>query len=182
MSPEQKASLTTAFEALGPERVTRGLRATGHSSNDCFLALAIYGERGALARQLDRRWRRDHFVSTLFGVRVQVVSEVVEAWDHDAGTFRALAAEWLELNRAAYRPGRWSARDQRRTGQSWARAGAPGAADAGRWAALAADVSAANCLKSLKSANGSGRAKTAVPIAGFCLSAVLVNCDGRLDT
>jgi len=32
---------------------------------------------------------------------VQVVNEVVRAWDYDAGAFRALAAAWLELNRAA---------------------------------------------------------------------------------
>ena len=31
MNPIQKTLLTTAFEALGPERVTRGLKATGHS-------------------------------------------------------------------------------------------------------------------------------------------------------
>jgi hypothetical protein len=101
MSPKQKTLLTTALEALGPERVTRGLEATGHSWNDCFLALAIWGEPGALARQLDRRWRREHFVSTLLGVPVQVVNEVVRAWDRDERTFRALAAEWLELNRTA---------------------------------------------------------------------------------
>ena len=38
---------------------------------------------------------------TLLGVRVQVVREVVRTWDHDEGAFRALAAEWLELNRTA---------------------------------------------------------------------------------
>ncbi len=50
MNPEEKVLLTTAFEALGPERVTRGLKATGHSWSDCFLALAISGEPYALAR------------------------------------------------------------------------------------------------------------------------------------
>ncbi|MGH2659767.1 MAG: hypothetical protein ACRDHS_08915 [Actinomycetota bacterium] len=101
MSAEQKTLLTTALEALGPERVMRGLEATGHTWNDCFLAIAIYGEPAALARQLEKRWRREYFVGTLLGVRVQVVNEVVRAWDHEEGTFRALAAEWLELNRAA---------------------------------------------------------------------------------
>ena len=101
MRPEQKTLLTTAFEALGPERVTRGLEATGHSWNDCFLALAISGEPEALGRELVKRWRREQFVGTVLGVRVQVVSEVVKTWDHDEGAFRALAAEWLELNRAA---------------------------------------------------------------------------------
>ena len=101
MHPVQKALLTAAFEALGPERVTRGLQASGHTWNDCFLALATYGEPGALTRELQRRWRKDHFVGTLLGVRVQVVNEVVGAWDHDEGGFRVLAAEWLELNRPA---------------------------------------------------------------------------------
>ena len=54
-----------------------------------------------LARELERRWRREHYVSTLLGVRAHVVNEVVRAWDHDEGAFRALAAAWLELNRAA---------------------------------------------------------------------------------
>jgi len=40
MSPGPKTLLTTAFEALGPERVTRGLTATGHSWKDCFLRRA----------------------------------------------------------------------------------------------------------------------------------------------
>lgn len=101
MSPQHKALLTAAFAALGPERVTRGLRATGHSWSDCFLALAISGEPGALARELEKRWRREHVVSTLLGVRVQVINEIVRAWDHEEGEFRTLAAEWLELNRAA---------------------------------------------------------------------------------
>ncbi len=101
MRPEQKILLTTAFEALGAERVTRGLEATGHSWNDCFLALAVAGEPEALGRELVKRWRKEHFVGAVLGVRVQVVSEVVKTWDHDEGTFRALAAEWLELNRAA---------------------------------------------------------------------------------
>ena len=100
MRLEQKNLLTTAFEALGPERVMRGLEASGHSWNDCFLALAISGEPSALARDLAKRWRKEHFVGTLVGVRVQVVNEVVRAWDHDEGMFRALAAEWLEANRS----------------------------------------------------------------------------------
>ena len=101
MNPVQKALLTAALEALGPERVTRGLQASGHSWKDCFLALTTYGELGALERELDRHWRREHHVGTLLGVRVQVVNEVVRAWDHDEGAFRALATEWLELNRTA---------------------------------------------------------------------------------
>ena len=101
MSPVKKSLLTTAFEALGPERVTRGLQAHGHTWNDCFLALATHGEAGVLGREMEKRWRREHYVGTLLGVRVEVVNEVVRTWDHDEGAFRALAAEWLELNRTA---------------------------------------------------------------------------------
>ncbi len=101
MGPQHKAQLTAAFAALGPERVTRGLKATGHSWSDCFLALAMSGEPDALARQLEKRYRREHFVSTLLDVRVEVINEIVRAWDHEEGAFRALAAEWLELNRTA---------------------------------------------------------------------------------
>jgi hypothetical protein len=103
MNPTEKTLLTTAFEALGPERVTRGLKATGHSWSDCFLALAISGEPDALARELQKRWRKEHFVSTRLGVPVQAVTQIVKAWDHDESAFRALATEWLELDRAAAR-------------------------------------------------------------------------------
>ena len=103
MSPADKALLTTAFEALGPERVTRGLEATGHSWSDCFLAFAISGEPDGFARELQKRWRKEHAVSTLLGVRVQTVTQVVSAWDHEETAFRALATEWLELNRVAAR-------------------------------------------------------------------------------
>jgi len=103
MSPADKALLTTAFEALGPERVTRGLKARGHSWSDCFFAFAISGEPDSFARELRKRWRKEHAVSTLLGVRVQTVTHVVSAWDHDEAAFRALAAEWLELNRVARR-------------------------------------------------------------------------------
>jgi hypothetical protein len=109
MNPPQKA-LLTAWEALGPERVTRGLQASGHTWNNCFRALATHGEPGVLARQLERRWRREHYVDTLLGVRVQVVNEVVRAWDHDEGAFRALAAAWRQL--CVARLGTWARRQR----------------------------------------------------------------------
>ena len=94
MNPQQKALLTAAFETLGPEGVTRGLQASGHNWNDCFLALATYGKPGVLARELDRHWRREHYVGTQLGVRVQVVNEVVRTWDHDEGAFTQVNCEW----------------------------------------------------------------------------------------
>lgn len=100
MNPKEKALLTTAFEALGPERLTRGLKATGHRWTDCFLAIATYGEPGALARKMEKPRRKEQFVGPLIGVPVQVVKEVVRLWDDDEQSFRALAAEWLELSHA----------------------------------------------------------------------------------
>ena len=100
MSPKQKAVVTIAFEALGPERVAHGLKATGHHWRDCFLALAISGEPDALVRELETGWRKEHVVGTHIGVGVQVVTALVRAWDHDEAAFRALAAEWLELHHA----------------------------------------------------------------------------------
>jgi hypothetical protein len=104
LHPERKSSLTAAFEALGPDRVARGLEAHGHDWSNCFLAIALGGERGALARQLEGRWRQERVVADMLRVRVQVISEVVKSWDHDEATFRELAAQWLESNRMSRTP------------------------------------------------------------------------------
>jgi len=56
--------------------------------------------RSEIAGSSSRTDSRSH-ASQALGVRVQVVNEVVRAWDYDEGAFRALAAAWLELNRAA---------------------------------------------------------------------------------
>ena len=66
MNPEEQVLLTTVFEALGPERVTRGLKATGHRWNDCFLAIATYGEPDALAREMEKSHRGERTSSHLF--------------------------------------------------------------------------------------------------------------------
>jgi hypothetical protein len=100
MRPEQKTLVTTAFEALGIERVTRGLEATGHSWNDCFLAVAISGEPGELTRQLEKRWRKEYAVGTLLGVRVQVVNQVVAR--PRRGSVSRAGCRVAELNRAAH--------------------------------------------------------------------------------
>ena len=41
------------------------------------------------------------FASSVIGVSLGVVDEVVGLWDHEERRFRALATEWLELDRAA---------------------------------------------------------------------------------
>lgn len=52
-------------------------------------------------REMEQSCRKKDVVGALIGVPVQVVNELVRLWDHDDQSFRALAAEWLELNRAA---------------------------------------------------------------------------------
>ena len=101
MNPAEKAALTTAFEALGPERVMRGLKARGHSWSDCFFAAVIAGEPDAMSLDLQKRWRKEHAVSMILGVPVRTVTQIVSVWDHDETAFRSLAVEWLELNRVA---------------------------------------------------------------------------------
>ncbi len=59
MTPQGKTLVTRAFEALGPERVARGLEAVGHTWSDCFLAIAISGEVGAFVRALAQGRRTD---------------------------------------------------------------------------------------------------------------------------
>lgn len=99
MQADRKAYLTTAFEALGPDRVARGLEARGHSWKDCFLALALGEIPGTLEKELKHCGSKEHAVSELLGVPVPVVSEVVTTWDRSEKAFRALAVEWLEANR-----------------------------------------------------------------------------------
>src|SRR3989442_15979023 len=49
-----KSAVTAVFEALGPERVARGLLdADGHTWEDCFLARA-YGAAGGVVRAIRR--------------------------------------------------------------------------------------------------------------------------------
>src|SRR5437899_12865033 len=101
MNPEEKVLFTTAFEALGPERVTRGLKATGHRWNDCFLAIATYGEPDALARAMEKSRRKKHVVGALIGVSAQVANQTVRLSYHDEQGIPALVADCLERSAAA---------------------------------------------------------------------------------
>src|SRR5438094_9596737 len=96
--------LTAVFQALGPERVERGLAAVGHTWWDCFLALALHDAPGMFARDLQKRWRKEYYVGTLIGVSLQMVQAVVRAWAQDETAFRALAAEWPERHRPVAAP------------------------------------------------------------------------------
>lgn len=98
-----KARLTSAFEALGPERVARGLTASGHSWTDCFLARATAGGPQAVARVPGAQPRTDRgrILGALRAASPGAVSEVATAWDRNEKAFRELAAEWLEQNHAA---------------------------------------------------------------------------------
>ncbi len=92
-----KAALTAVFEALGPERVARGLEANGHTWHDCFLAVAT-GESHSLAGEIKRRWWTDAmaFLSGVVGASPRAINAVVREWDRDDAAFRAVATEWLE--------------------------------------------------------------------------------------
>ncbi len=104
-----KAAVTAVFEALGPDRVARGLaNAEGHTWEDCFLARA-YGAVG----ELERAMRLDPSRSVanllglslaaadaarLLGVEWTAVAAVLDAFDDHRTEFRQLAEEWLEEN------------------------------------------------------------------------------------
>ena len=110
-----KVAVTEVFEALGPERVARGLaNADGHTWQDCFLARA-YGAPG----ELERVMRHDPSrrvasllglalaaadAARLLGVQWTAVAAVVDAFDHHPTEFRQLAEEWLEENHVRGRP------------------------------------------------------------------------------
>ena len=110
-----KSAVTAVFEALGPERVARGLSdADGHTWGDCFLARA-YGAAGELVRAMRRDPSRRVAnllgltlaaadAAKLLGVQWTAVSAVVDAFDHYTTAFRQLAEEWLEENHVHGRP------------------------------------------------------------------------------
>jgi len=88
-----KSAVTAVFEALGPERVARGLLyAHGHTWEDCFLARA-YGAAGELVRAIRRHPSRRvpnllglalaaADAAKLIGVQWTAVAAVVHAFDH----------------------------------------------------------------------------------------------------
>jgi len=110
-----KSAVTAVFEALGPERVARGLLdADGHTWEDCFLARA-YGAAGELVRAVRRDPSRRvpnllglalaaADAAKLIGVQWTAVAAVVHAFDHHTTAFRQLAEEWLEENHVHGRP------------------------------------------------------------------------------
>src|SRR2546422_1219622 len=102
-----KSAVTAVFEALGPERVARGLLdADGHTWEDCFLARA-YGAAGELVRAVRRDPSRRvpnllglalaaADAAKLIGGQWTAVAAVVHAFDHHTTAFRQLAEEGPE--------------------------------------------------------------------------------------
>jgi hypothetical protein len=100
-----KVAITQVFEALGPERVARGLAgARRHTWTDCFVALA-YGARGELERAVADATRglarllkppKAGLVAKLLDVPPGALIALVDAFDHNTAEFRQLAEEWLE--------------------------------------------------------------------------------------
>jgi len=113
-SPLERARLTTMFEALGPERVARGLTAVGHDWRDCFLALAMGDQPFGLRAGLPPGWRTNGVVA----LSADVTEAAVRTWDRKEAAFRAFAAEWLDRSRGeagyqrvrSYLDGSYSAR------------------------------------------------------------------------
>src|SRR3989442_13940060 len=110
-----KSAVTAVFEALGPERVARGLLdADGHTWGDCFWGRA-YGGAGELVRAIRRDPSRRVAnllglvlaaadAAKLLGVQWTAVAAVVHAFDHHTTAFQQLAEEWLEEDPVHGRP------------------------------------------------------------------------------
>jgi hypothetical protein len=92
IGPVEEERLAQAFEIIGPEHVARGLTATGHGWNDCFLALATGGEPYGLRPALRKGWR----TTPRAGLPIDLTKALVRAWDRKESAFRAFAGEWLE--------------------------------------------------------------------------------------
>src|SRR2546426_2295064 len=102
-----KSAVTAVFEALGPERVARGLLdADGHTWGDCFLARA-YGAAGGVVRAMRRDPSRRvpnllglalaaADAAKLLGVQWTAGSAVVDALDHRTTAFRHLGEGGVE--------------------------------------------------------------------------------------
>lgn len=100
-----KELITQAFEKLGPERVERGLTATGRGSYEaCFWSFALNLEhqgnpvnlpaiQAALA--ICDEPARNRCTGDLFSPKTTAVSD---AWDRNHDEFKALAREWLEAH------------------------------------------------------------------------------------
>ena len=98
LSTAREVQVTAAFEALGRDRVARGLAANGHSWDDCFLTVARWGDPRPLARAIRSRWGTDAmpFLSNLLGLTPHTINTVVRLWDRHEHEFRSLASAWLE--------------------------------------------------------------------------------------
>ncbi len=95
LNPKQKSWLTAAFDALGPERVRRGLEAVGHDWNGCFLSIALADELGE--RTGKRRWLCARaLLGECMGFAPWIADEIARLWDRREPAFRLLAREWLE--------------------------------------------------------------------------------------
>jgi len=93
----EKARLTVAFETLGPERVARGLRASGLAWDECFLVRAVEGDLEGFAPALRRHCSRQR----LGCLEPELQQHLVRLWNRDEAGFRALALEWLEEHPAS---------------------------------------------------------------------------------
>jgi hypothetical protein len=98
MRRANQAFLMRVFETLGPNRVQRGLQATGHGWDDCFLAWAC----GELPQEVlpfpTRTLTAGPFYGAWLGIAPGWVYDAARLWDRDEAGFRSTAREWLGLN------------------------------------------------------------------------------------
>src|SRR5437667_12826259 len=97
-----KIAITQVFDALGPERVVRGLAARRHTWADCFLALAC-GARGELDRAVGGGLRGAARLSRppkavkrapRLGLPPGAGLAGVDAFAHESPELRRLAERW----------------------------------------------------------------------------------------
>src|SRR5437899_12928655 len=110
-----KSAVTAVFEALGPERVARGLLdADGHTWGDCFLARA-YGAAGELVRAIRRDPSRRVAnllglavaaadAAKLLGVQWTAVAAEVDAFHPHSTAIQHLTEARLEENHVSSMP------------------------------------------------------------------------------
>ena len=99
MRQTNRKFLMRVFDVLGPERVQRGLEATGHEWGTSFIARA----GGDLAETSipvpTQTMKAGPLYGAVLGIAPGWVYEVTYLWDRDEAGFRDLAQEWRRTTR-----------------------------------------------------------------------------------
>ena len=93
-----RAFLMRVFQTLGPSRVRRGLQATGHGWDSCFLAWACGELPNEALPMPTRTLLAGPFLGAWLGIAPGWVYDAACLWDRDEAEFRTVAQEWLRVN------------------------------------------------------------------------------------